>query len=214
MSKKLYLSLSFQIILSEHFEITQQKGPLFSYFNFHSRWINNFMPTDSSNIEHHIYVPLNHKEGKHWILLVIDTVERRNYVLDSFSVNDEPVGMFGCHDSLGRLFKDVVDFAIDFLELPIQPNPDDCDMYILKYIEVDKKVIGQRFFYGKTEEIGVERLKSLTRLVTSNRNEFDFFKSIVYEKTLITLKTLCEILYFHCSTLQIFIVQVGKENAA
>ncbi|KAL4289718.1 hypothetical protein GQ457_14G013040 [Hibiscus cannabinus] len=88
MPKKLYLPLSFQIILSEHFEITQQKGRLFNYFNFHSRLINDFIPTDSSNIEQ-VYVPLNHKEGKHWFLLVIDIVERRNYVLDSLGVNDE-----------------------------------------------------------------------------------------------------------------------------
>ncbi|KAL4361938.1 hypothetical protein GQ457_04G022650 [Hibiscus cannabinus] len=133
----------------EHFEITQQKGPLFSYFNFHSRWINDFIPTDSSNIEW-VYVPLNHKEGKDWFLLVIDIVERRNYVLDYLGFNDErkniardilikSVGMFGCQDSLGRLFKNVADFVIDFLELSKQPNSDDCGMHVLKFIETNKK---------------------------------------------------------------------------
>ncbi|KAL4295870.1 hypothetical protein GQ457_12G012860 [Hibiscus cannabinus] len=54
-------------------------------------------------------------------------------------------------------------------------------MYVLKYIEADKKSDWSKIFYDKTEEMRVKRLKSLTRLVTNNYNEVDLFKHSVYE---------------------------------
>ncbi|KAL4325698.1 hypothetical protein GQ457_11G029740 [Hibiscus cannabinus] len=195
MPKKLYLPLSFQRIITEHYGITQQNVTYSCYFNFHSQWINDFMPTDSSIVEQ-VYVPLNHKEGKHWFLLVVDIVEHRNYVLESLGVNDERKNiahdllikgamMFRYHDHLGRLFKDVAEFTIDILGLPKQPN----SMYVLKYIEAYKKIDWSKTFFT-TEEMGVERLKCLARLVTSNHKEADLFKRSVCGDTSIDLKNI------------------------
>ncbi|GMI68786.1 EARLY IN SHORT DAYS 4 [Hibiscus trionum] len=184
MPKKLYLPLSFQSIIIEYFTHAQKAGEMTNVIKFHSRWIEDFIPIDSSDVEQ-VYVSLHDAEGKHWFLLVVDVVEGHNYVLDSLGVNEvrkniakyllskAPL-MYGSHAHLGRLFEDAAKFPISFLELPKQPNSDDCGMYILKYIEADKKSDWSKIIFT-TQQMGVERLKILAKLVTSNHNEVDLF---------------------------------------
>ncbi|KAL4348999.1 hypothetical protein GQ457_17G014440 [Hibiscus cannabinus] len=81
--------------------------------------IKDLIPTYSSNVEQ--------------FLSVVDVMKRRNYVFDSLGSNDERKSialdllievpsMFGCHPHLGRLFKDVIESKINYLELPKHPN--------------------------------------------------------------------------------------------
>uniref|UniRef100_A0A803LAI8 Uncharacterized protein n=1 Tax=Chenopodium quinoa TaxID=63459 RepID=A0A803LAI8_CHEQI len=159
--------------------------------------IENVVVSINSNIEKMLALFTSNeiRKNDNGLFKTREDIEEKDFTSGTLMVGDlnnrssEKNLIYGNHPKLGRIFEECVNFDVDIQKTPLQPNGTDCGMYILKYVAAENKSDWSKIFYT-TAFMGIERLKYLAKLITSEFNEATLFKRAILGDASIDLKQL------------------------